>query len=548
MRYDEYFRGDVGRSTGSNRGGLSDHRPGVDASQPLVHPDGEDDGQVHPWARFYARSIDYMLFYVLLDLAWPEWRFHLLTTSVLLFSIVVLFAWTLPEALLLSVLGTTPGKWVLGLRVERKDGGALRIGEAWMRAVSVWLRGQGAGIPIVSLFTLGKAYSVLNSEGESSWDRDLGTAVRAKRRSGAMRFAAGGAAIVVLSLASTWNLLESAGRGTGSAAEQALAGQRTQMEDYVAKQGGWLDPLSEVLSGSLYAGETEEIAIPVGSRGTLWLVGACDDDCFDLDVALVSPAGDTLYTDENPDAWPVAFAHASSPGDYTAVVSMYECSIEPCGYAVQAFRPEGVEGSTSTGTCFAVSPDGLLVTAQHVVDGVTEVTVTYTDGRQTRADVVREDTEHDVAVLYAADAPPGYLGFAPTGSSRPGDYVFTLGFPATDLLGAEPKFTDGSISSLSGIRGDRSLLQISVPIQPGNSGGPLLHSNGNVVGLISATATSRAFEQATGVLPQNVNWAVKSEYAADLIDRPTTRTLTRSHREAVDRAYDAVCLVEVTYD
>ena len=183
-----------------------------------------------------------------------------------------------------------------------------------------------------------------------------------------------------------------------------------------------------------------------------------------------------------------------------------------------------------------------------MVDGVSRVAITYSDGSQTWADVLAEDRENDVAVLYAEASAPDYLGFAPAGSARAGDYVFTLGHPVTDLLGAEPKFTDGSISSLSGIRGDRSLLQVSVPIQPGNSGGPLINTDGNVVGVISATATSRAFELATGTLPQNVNWAVKSEYATGLIDRSTTRMSTRTHREAVDRAYDAVCLVEVTYD
>jgi S1-C subfamily serine protease len=202
----------------------------------------------------------------------------------------------------------------------------------------------------------------------------------------------------------------------------------------------------------------------------------------------------------------------------------------------------------STGTCFAVSPDGLLLTAQHVVDGFTDVRITYTDGRTTTARVIAEDEENDMALLQAATDPPDYLGLARDGQARAGDYVFTLGYPATDLLGTEPKFTDGSISSLSGLRGDPSLLQVSVPIQPGNSGGPLVTSTGDVVGVISATATSRSFELATGSLPQNVNWAVKSGHAADLLDRRPVRAAAETRRGAVERAGRSVCLVEAVYE
>ena len=79
------------------------------------------------------------------------------------------------------------------------------------------------------------------------------------------------------------------------------------------------------------------------------------------------------------------------------------------------------------------------------------------------------------------------------------------------------KYTDGSISSLSGIQGDATFFQISVPIQPGNSGGPLVNQEGNVVGIVTATAAVEAFYQATGSMPQNVNWAVKGAYASLLL-------------------------------
>ncbi len=129
-------------------------------------------------------------------------------------------------------------------------------------------------------------------------------------------------------------------------------------------------------------------------------------------------------------------------------------------------------------------------------------------------------------------------------SVRVGDSVFTIGFPAMNLLGEEAKFTDGSVSALSGPEGESSLMQITVPVQPGNSGGPLLNIEGHVVGVVTSSAAVSTFLKATGALPQNVNWAVKSEYAVPLIEEPPLQPKARDRREAVDRAVAATCRIE----
>jgi S1-C subfamily serine protease len=93
-----------------------------------------------------------------------------------------------------------------------------------------------------------------------------------------------------------------------------------------------------------------------------------------------------------------------------------------------------------------------------------------------------------------------------------GDSVSTLGFPNPELQGNAPKFTRGEINSLAGLRDDPHRFQISAPIQPGNSGGPLLDRSGNVVGLVQSTLNDARQLLATGLVPQNVNYALKSEY------------------------------------
>jgi S1-C subfamily serine protease len=85
------------------------------------------------------------------------------------------------------------------------------------------------------------------------------------------------------------------------------------------------------------------------------------------------------------------------------------------------------------------------------------------------------------------------------------------------MQGVEPKYTDGKISSLSGMRDDPSEYQISVPVQPGNSGGPLCDINGEVVGIVVARLSDVAALRESGAVPQNVNYAVKAKHALQLL-------------------------------
>jgi len=200
----------------------------------------------------------------------------------------------------------------------------------------------------------------------------------------------------------------------------------------------------------------------------------------------------------------------------------------------------------TSGTCFFVTKDGLAATSAHIVDGASRIEVTTSTGSTYPATVERISRSTDVAVLRVSVGAAPYLSLSPSRGVMTGDRVFTLGFPFTEILGSEPKFTDGAISSLSGIQGEQSLFQVTVPVQPGNSGGPLVTESGEVVGVIASTAAVELFFRAAGTLPQNINWAVKSEYVAsvgglDMVERPT---LSRS--ESIAQAKQATCRVVAT--
>ena len=199
---------------------------------------------------------------------------------------------------------------------------------------------------------------------------------------------------------------------------------------------------------------------------------------------------------------------------------------------------------TIRGTAFAVRPDGILLTAFHVIDGAKTIEVTCHGQKAIRAEVRQQTRSSDLAVLRIDSSTPDYLPLAPPRSAKVGDRVFTVGFPATSILGLEAKFTDGSVSSLSGLGGEATLIQTSVPIQPGSSGGPLLNEHGDVIGIMTSTAAVLAFTRATGTLPQNVNWAVKADYATPLFDPPVAPSPVKTREDSVERALRAICLVE----
>jgi S1-C subfamily serine protease len=99
-----------------------------------------------------------------------------------------------------------------------------------------------------------------------------------------------------------------------------------------------------------------------------------------------------------------------------------------------------------------------------------------------------------------------------------GGTVATVGFPDIGLQGFAPKLAKGEIASLAGAADDPRYFQISLPVQPGNSGGALVDARGNVVGIVAAKLNARAALNATGSLPENVNYAVKSSLLLSFLE------------------------------
>ena len=208
-------------------------------------------------------------------------------------------------------------------------------------------------------------------------------------------------------------------------------------------------------------------------------------------------------------------------------------------------RPPEVSGGT--GTAFIVHPDGLLLTAHHVIDRAISITVSCNGKPGVPATIASSMPAIDLAVLTTtADlGTSSFLQLSPNRSLALGDEVFTVGYPNASLLGPDPTYGRGTVNSLSGPGGDASYLTINVPIQPGNSGGPVVNrETGDVIGIVVGTADLLAFLQATASIPQNINWAVKSVFASALFTPPSTSF--PSSDDVITRVTEATCLVTAT--
>jgi S1-C subfamily serine protease len=183
-------------------------------------------------------------------------------------------------------------------------------------------------------------------------------------------------------------------------------------------------------------------------------------------------------------------------------------------------RPESGQRSagTSTGTAFFVTWEGHLITNHHVIQNREKVHVQLGGGDLVSALVIGVDAENDLALLRV-DAIRRPLPLHSQADLIKGEEVFALGYPLPSLQGQEQKATFGRVNALSGAKGDVRFAQMDVPIQPGNSGGPLLNKHGEVVGVVSAMLHPQTVMEMAGVVPQNVNYALKSSFVSEILER-----------------------------
>lgn len=234
-----------------------------------------------------------------------------------------------------------------------------------------------------------------------------------------------------------------------------------------------------------------------------WLEPTATANIFKAKWLMANKSLSSAYVSFNNSAMSISFAESNDRDTY---IKLYPSASDNIAIA-------GSQPSEWTGTGFALR-NNYVVTNFHVVDGAKSISIQGINGsfnNSYSAEVIATDKNNDLAILKVngVTIPSANIPYSvKTNTAEVGEEVFVLGYPLTSTMGDEIKLTTGVVSSRSGFQGDVSLYQISAPIQPGNSGGPLFDSKGNVIGIVSAKHRGA----------ENVGYAIKAAYLRNLME------------------------------
>lgn len=232
------------------------------------------------------------------------------------------------------------------------------------------------------------------------------------------------------------------------------------------------------------------------------------------------PVAALPVTDQPPASPPAAPSPPPSPAPPVAASQPDPGLTRPHAPPTSPQAPDRPQRSSGSG--IVVSADGMVLTNSHVVTSCRNIRV-IVEGYGPQAAVVQSrDEVNDLALLKASLRPADIARFREDKPMRSGDSIVVVGYPLSTVLSKEPNVTAGVVSAMAGIGGDKRHYQITAPVQKGNSGGPLTDMNGNVVGVI----VSKLGTLKSGDIPQNVNFAIKSDLARSFLIQNGIQPLT----------------------
>jgi S1-C subfamily serine protease len=218
----------------------------------------------------------------------------------------------------------------------------------------------------------------------------------------------------------------------------------------------------------------------------------------------------------------------SLPGSKSFVLRQFLCSISKTAsspdphFALVAARSKLAvaptlrhEPTATSGTAFLVAKDGMALTNNHVVEHCRQIRV-QNGAQDSAARLIARDNENDLALIATDLRSTSVANWRL--STKQGEDIVVFGFPLAGLLAAGGNVAAGNVTALAGLGDDSRFLQISAPVQPGNSGGPLFDRFGNVVGIVVAKLDAVKTAAAIGDIPQNINFAIKASVAAAFLD------------------------------
>ena len=198
-------------------------------------------------------------------------------------------------------------------------------------------------------------------------------------------------------------------------------------------------------------------------------------------------------------------------------------------------------------TGFMLTKDGYVVTNFHVVSGADSIHLQNNKGETFRASVIHVDAEKDLAILHISDTSFNQASNIPYTFKRQGldlgEGIFTIGYPRDEAV-----YGEGYLSSSTGYSGDTTAYQISVPVNPGNSGGPVLDKQGNIIGIISGKQKGidgAAFAIKTKALIETLNRIPKDSLKGNIVLSSKNSLSNLPRTEQIKKLQDFIYMVKV---
>jgi S1-C subfamily serine protease len=280
-----------------------------------------------------------------------------------------------------------------------------------------------------------------------------------------------------------------------------------------------------------YSTPQRTVTVPISEYA--YAIGEALYDCSQLrrrylTFAGYSSNGTVVFNEAGAPAWLTANPQSVLEASIRAVCARPAVSATSVVSSATATGPTGPH-IEKTGSAFPVSRVGFLLTNNHVIEGCDAVQLQLGNSRFARADVVVADETNDIALLRTEHHFASAAALRGGTPLRPGDDVVAVGFPLAGLLADQPNVTVGTVSALAGPGDDSRYVQITAPVQPGNSGGPLFDASGHLVGIVSAKLDAATTIKAAGAMPENVNFAINGSVIRAFLDGHSVRyTVARS--------------------